>query len=76
MGDIFVGGNGKKEVRGDLAFSVVGELWEVSVVLVDPTFRVVGGFTVWCRVRVFRQKFTLKNAIGSHACSLEALACV
>jgi hypothetical protein len=27
-------------------------------------------------VRVFRQKFTLKDAIGSHACSLEALACM
>jgi hypothetical protein len=25
-------------------------------------------------VRVFRQKFTLEDAIGSHACSLEALA--
>jgi hypothetical protein len=24
----------------------------------------------------FRQKFTLEDAIGSHACSLEALACV
>jgi hypothetical protein len=24
-------------------------------------------------VRVFRQKFTLEDAIGSHACSLEAL---
>jgi hypothetical protein len=27
-------------------------------------------------VRVFRQQFTLEDAIGSHACSLEALACV
>jgi hypothetical protein len=27
-------------------------------------------------VRAFRQKFTLKDAISSHACSLEALACV
>jgi hypothetical protein len=27
-------------------------------------------------VRVFRQKFTLEDAIESHACSLEALACV
>jgi hypothetical protein len=27
-------------------------------------------------VRVFRQKFTLEDAIGSHACSLEAVACV
>jgi hypothetical protein len=27
-------------------------------------------------VRVFRQEFTLEDAIGSHACSLEALACV
>jgi hypothetical protein len=27
-------------------------------------------------VRVFGQKFTLEDAIGSHACSLEALACV
>jgi hypothetical protein len=26
--------------------------------------------------RVFRQEFTLENAIGSHACSLEALTCV
>jgi hypothetical protein len=25
---------------------------------------------------VFRQKFTLEDAIGSHACSLEALTCV
>jgi hypothetical protein len=29
-----------------------------------------------CPVRVFRQKFTLEDAIGSHACSLEALTCV
>jgi hypothetical protein len=27
-------------------------------------------------VRDFRQKFTLEDAIGSHACSLEALPCV
>jgi hypothetical protein len=27
-----------------------------------------------CTVRVFRQKFTLEDAIGAHACSLEALA--
>jgi len=27
-------------------------------------------------VRVFRQEFTLEGAICSHACSLEALACV
>jgi hypothetical protein len=27
-------------------------------------------------VRVFRQNFTLDDAIGSHACSLEALPCV
>jgi hypothetical protein len=27
-------------------------------------------------VRFFRQKFTLEDAIGSHACSLEALACI
>jgi hypothetical protein len=27
-------------------------------------------------VRVFRQEFALEDAIGSHACSLEALACV
>jgi hypothetical protein len=27
-------------------------------------------------VRVFRQGFTLEDAIGSHTCSLEALACV
>jgi hypothetical protein len=27
-------------------------------------------------VRVFRQKSTLEDAIRSHACSLEALACV
>jgi hypothetical protein len=26
-----------------------------------------------CTVCVFRQKFTLEDAIGSHACSLEAL---
>jgi hypothetical protein len=26
----------------------------------------------FCTVRVFRQKFTLEDAIGSHACSLEA----
>jgi hypothetical protein len=29
-----------------------------------------------CTVRVFRHKFTLVDAIGSHACSLQALACV
>jgi hypothetical protein len=27
-------------------------------------------------VRVFRQKFTLDDAIGPHACSLEAPPCV
>ena len=27
-------------------------------------------------VRVFEQKITLGHAIGSHACSLQALACV
>jgi hypothetical protein len=27
-----------------------------------------------CTVRVFRLEFTLEDAIGSHACSLEALA--
>jgi hypothetical protein len=27
-------------------------------------------------VRVFRQKFTLDDAIGSHACSLQAIRCV
>jgi hypothetical protein len=29
-----------------------------------------------CTVRVFRQESTLEDAIGSHACSLEALTCV
>jgi hypothetical protein len=29
-----------------------------------------------CTVRVYRQEFTLEDAIGSHACSLEALPCV
>jgi parallel beta-helix repeat protein len=29
-----------------------------------------------CTVRFFRQKFTLEDAIGSHACSLEGLPCV
>jgi len=29
-----------------------------------------------CTVRVFRQKSTLEYAIGSHTCSLEALACM
>jgi hypothetical protein len=29
-----------------------------------------------CIVRVFRENFALEDAIGSHACSLEALACV
>jgi hypothetical protein len=33
-------------------------------------------FTDLCTVPVFRQKFTLEDAIGSHACSLEARACV
>jgi hypothetical protein len=31
---------------------------------------------VLCTVRVFRQKFPLEDAIGSHACSLDALPCV
>jgi hypothetical protein len=30
----------------------------------------------YCTVRVFRQDFALEDAIGSHACSLEALPCV
>jgi hypothetical protein len=30
------------------------------------------GPLIHCTVRVFRQKFTLEDAIGSHACSLEA----
>jgi hypothetical protein len=29
-----------------------------------------------CTVRVFRQKLTIEDPIGSHACSLEALTCV
>jgi hypothetical protein len=29
-----------------------------------------------CMVRVFQLKFTIEDVIGSHACSLEALACV
>jgi hypothetical protein len=29
-----------------------------------------------CTVRVFRQDHALDDAIGSHACSIEALACV
>jgi hypothetical protein len=33
---------------------------------------VVGLLSVPGTVRVFRQKFTLEDAIGSHACSLEA----
>jgi prolyl 4-hydroxylase len=42
----------------------------------------VGGETVFAHapghgtVSVFRQNFALKDAIGSHACSLEALACM
>jgi formylglycine-generating enzyme required for sulfatase activity len=28
------------------------------------------------RCAVFRQRFTLEDAIGSHACSLKALACM
>jgi hypothetical protein len=34
------------------------------------------GAVVVGTVHVFRQNFSLKDAIGSHACSLEALACV
>jgi hypothetical protein len=34
------------------------------------------GLTSAGAVRVFRQEFTLEDDIGSHACSLEALACV
>jgi hypothetical protein len=30
------------------------------------------GFKTWGTVRVFRQKFALKDAIGSHTCLLEA----
>jgi hypothetical protein len=43
------------------------DLVESSSTLVKATSRTV---------RVFRQKFTLEDAIGSHACSLEALTCV
>ena len=31
---------------------------------------------VFGTVRVFRREFTLEDGIGSHACSLEAIACV
>jgi hypothetical protein len=41
---------------------------------------IVGRFEVMLpergTVRVFRQEFTLEDAIGSHTCSLEAFACV
>jgi hypothetical protein len=36
-----------------------------------------GSTTFEAKVRcAFRQEFTLEDAIGSHTCSLEALACV
>jgi hypothetical protein len=43
-----------------------------GMVALDDVFRI----HAQCTVRVFGQKFTLKDAIGSHACSLDALACV
>jgi hypothetical protein len=33
-------------------------------------------FLEGCTVPVFRRDFALEDAIGSHACSLEALTCV
>jgi terminal uridylyltransferase len=35
-----------------------------------------GNDCYFCTVRVFRPDFALKDAIGSHACSLEARTCV
>jgi hypothetical protein len=43
---------------------------------------VITSLSIWkrprtCTVHVFEQEFALEDdAIGSHACSLEALACV
>jgi hypothetical protein len=46
-------------------------------VLTDVRYLAVGlGRSSAGTVRVFRQKFTLEDAIGSHACSLEANTCV
>jgi hypothetical protein len=36
----------------------------------------VPSFTIPCMLHVLQQKFTLNDAIDSHACSLEALACM
>jgi hypothetical protein len=40
-----------------------------------PRVHITSFVRVGCGAR-FRQAFTLEDAIGSHACSLEALACV
>jgi hypothetical protein len=49
------------------ATMLMGPFW-------DSTSTVAG--SEYSTVRVFRQKITLEDAIGSHACSLEALSCV
>jgi hypothetical protein len=42
----------------------------------EGTFSAEKAWTSCGTVLVFRQKVTLEDAIRSHACSLEALACV
>jgi hypothetical protein len=49
------------------------------IAVADPVLRAAEvaamGVDYVCTVLGFRQKFTLEDATGSHACSLEALAC-
>jgi hypothetical protein len=52
--------------RGQITFKKVGSSGATTVT------QWVGEQEKLCTVRVFRQKFTLEDAIGSHACSLEA----
>jgi hypothetical protein len=51
------------------------QLWEQQSVGVPTSgqVRFVHSVTGECSVRVFRRNFALEDAIGSHACSLEAL---
>jgi hypothetical protein len=46
--------------------------WSAPEVLADAEYTSASDVYSFGTVRVFRQKFTLEDAIGAHACSLEA----
>jgi hypothetical protein len=66
-----VAGDVVTEINGN---SVLGMTMGQAAAFVVSSDSVV--LRLACTVLFFRLKFTLEDAIGSHACSLEALACV